>query len=79
MELAIFENFSQRLTDFQATVVVDVFAATEAIHEEIDAGARGSDHFGEDLVAEYRNLDDWRTTFVQVSQAQKDASEALLG
>lgn len=71
------KNFSERLTDFQSPVVIDVALPPEPIHEQIDAGAGCAHHLGQNLVADKGNLYNRWAVLIQMSKPQQNSGETL--
>jgi hypothetical protein len=64
--------------DLEAAVVLDEAEFSEFVHEEIDAGAGGADHFGEHFLGNFGEHS-LRFIFLAVAgEEQEGASEALL-
>jgi hypothetical protein len=46
----VVDNTQERTMDREVTIVIDVTKLSELVHEQIDLGTRGSDHFREHLL-----------------------------
>jgi hypothetical protein len=63
--------------DLEATVVFDEAHFAEFVHEEIDAGAGGANHFGQDFLGHFRNFTMGLIFLAVTSEQEKGAGEAL--
>ena len=48
--LAVEDNIQKRTMDLEVTIIIDVTQLSELVHEQIDLGTRGSDHFCQHLL-----------------------------
>src|SRR5271167_1438480 len=78
LKLIVEDDAEERGIDLQAAIVFDEAELAEFVHEEIDAGARGADHFRERFLGDF-GQDSLRFVFGAVAgQQQQGASQALL-
>lgn len=64
------QDIHERIEDFQLAVVLDEAKFAETIHEEVDAGAGGSNHFGEDFLADLGHNGFWLVGLAEASEEQ---------
>ena len=71
------DDAEERGVDLQAAIVFDEAELAEFVHEEIDAGAGGADHFGESFLRDFGE-DALRLVFGAVAcEKEKRAGEAF--